>query len=93
MIDRRTVLIGAATLAAVRPAQSVTPDPGVPPKTLPTERVLGIGGLFFRSQDPEKLAQWYQFNLGIDPMTTTLRDPTGRPQFLVDVRDPIKELV
>jgi hypothetical protein len=32
-------------------------------------------------------------NLGIDPMTTTLRDPTGRPQFLVDVRDPIKELV
>lgn len=32
-------------------------------------------------------------NLGIDPMTTTLRDPTGRPQFLVDVRDPIHELV
>ena len=32
-------------------------------------------------------------NMGIDPMTTTLRDPTGRPQFLVDVRDPIHELV
>jgi hypothetical protein len=32
-------------------------------------------------------------NLGIDPMTTTLRDPTGRPQFLVDIRDPMKELV
>lgn len=32
-------------------------------------------------------------NLGIDPMGTTLRDPTGRPQFLVDMRDPIKELV
>ncbi|HEY0984847.1 MULTISPECIES: DUF1501 domain-containing protein [unclassified Schlesneria] len=32
-------------------------------------------------------------NLGIDPMTTTLKDPTGRPQFLVDHRDPIMELV
>ncbi|MGO9930583.1 MAG: VOC family protein [Steroidobacteraceae bacterium] len=32
----------------------------------PTERVLGIGGLFFRSRDPKKLAQWYQLNLGID---------------------------
>lgn len=32
-------------------------------------------------------------NMGIDPMTTTLRDPTGRPQFLVDIRDPIHELV
>jgi hypothetical protein len=32
-------------------------------------------------------------NLGIDPMTTTVNDPTGRPQFLVDHRDPIVELV
>jgi hypothetical protein len=32
-------------------------------------------------------------NLGIDPMSTVLRDPTGRPQFLVDVRDPMRELV
>jgi hypothetical protein len=32
-------------------------------------------------------------NLGIDPMHTTLRDPTGRPQFLVDHRTPMPELV
>ena len=32
----------------------------------PAERVLGIGGLFFRSRDPEKLTQWYQVHLGID---------------------------
>ncbi len=32
-------------------------------------------------------------NLGIDPMTTTISDPTGRPQFLIDHRDPIHELV
>jgi len=33
-----------------------------------TERVLGIGGLFFRSRDPKQLAQWYQLHLGIDPV-------------------------
>lgn len=32
-------------------------------------------------------------NLGVDPMSVTLKDPTGRPQFLVDRRDPITELV
>ena len=32
-------------------------------------------------------------NLGIDPMTTTLVDPTGRPHYLVDKREPIRELV
>ncbi len=31
-------------------------------------------------------------NLGIDTASTTLIDPTGRPQFLVD-RDPIAELI
>ncbi len=32
-------------------------------------------------------------NLGIDPMTVTLKDPTGRPQFLIDRREPITELI
>jgi hypothetical protein len=32
-------------------------------------------------------------NLGIDVMNTTIPDPTGRPQFLVDVREPMKELI
>lgn len=32
-------------------------------------------------------------NLGIDVMNTTLSDPTGRPQFLVDLREPMRELV
>ena len=31
-------------------------------------------------------------NMGIDPMSTTLRDPSGRPQFLVDVREPLREV-
>lgn len=32
-------------------------------------------------------------NLGIDPQATTLIDPTGRPQYLVDHREPVRELV
>src|SRR4051812_37524452 len=36
------------------------------------ERALGIGGVFFRAQDPKGLADWYRVNLGIDAM-----DPDG----------------
>jgi hypothetical protein len=31
-------------------------------------------------------------NLGIDPAVTTINDPTGRPQFVID-RSPMRELV
>lgn len=30
------------------------------------EKVTGIGGVFFRAKDPDKLAQWYADNLGVD---------------------------
>jgi glyoxylase I family protein len=30
------------------------------------QRVTGIGGLFFRSNDPAALGQWYKEHLGID---------------------------
>ena len=29
------------------------------------ERILGIGGVFFRAKDPKGLARWYQEHLGI----------------------------
>ena len=32
------------------------------------ERVVGIGGFFFRAGDPEALAAWYEANLGIPSM-------------------------
>ena len=41
----------------------------------------------------QELVATVYHNLGIDPMTTTIQDPTGRPQFLLDHRDPIRELV
>ncbi|WP_225899877.1 VOC family protein [Croceicoccus gelatinilyticus] len=30
-------------------------------------RVLGMGGLFFRSSDPDALAAWYKEHLGVGP--------------------------
>jgi predicted enzyme related to lactoylglutathione lyase len=30
------------------------------------EKVTGIGGVFFKTKDPERMAAWYQANLGID---------------------------
>jgi len=71
MVDRRTVLISAAALAAIKTAEGVARDTTVEVQMdSPSERVLGIGGLFFRSRDPKKLAQWYQLHLGIDPVPT-----------------------
>ena len=29
------------------------------------KRVAGIGGIFFKSEDPDKLYQWYETHLGI----------------------------
>lgn len=34
-------------------------------------KVLGIGGLFFRSENPEQLAKWYETHLGISPVPTS----------------------
>lgn len=30
------------------------------------KRVTGIGGIFFKAQDPEKLSEWYQKHLGLN---------------------------
>lgn len=32
------------------------------------ERVLGIGGLFFRAADPQALSEWYEQHLGVNPV-------------------------
>jgi glyoxylase I family protein len=40
------------------------------------EKVLGIGGLFFRAKDAKKLAAWYETHLGI-ALTPTSYD--GKP--------------
>jgi len=30
------------------------------------KRVIGIGGIFFKAENPKALAEWYQTHLGID---------------------------
>ena len=31
------------------------------------KRVVGLGGVFFRSKDPKALYEWYRVHLGIEP--------------------------
>jgi len=38
------------------------------------ERVTGIGGFFFRSQDPQALALWYQERLGVKTVPQSYGD-------------------
>ena len=35
------------------------------------EKVLGIGGVFFRAKDPDALTTWYAQHLGIAPSPTS----------------------
>jgi len=38
------------------------------------EKVLGIGGVLFRSRDPKALAQWYRDHLEVTPVTDNYTD-------------------
>ena len=37
--------------------------------------VKGIGGLFFKAQDPSGVAKWYEDNLGIKLVPETYEEP------------------
>jgi catechol 2,3-dioxygenase-like lactoylglutathione lyase family enzyme len=67
-IDRRQTLLFAPTLFALAasPGAGGAETAAAPAR----ERVLGIGGFFFRGKDPAALAKWYQDHLGIDPIPT-----------------------
>jgi glyoxylase I family protein len=45
-------------------------DPSSAPAIRQTQRVTGIGGLFFRANDPAALARWYKDKLGVDLVPT-----------------------
>jgi glyoxylase I family protein len=44
------------------------------------EKVTGIGGFFFRAEDPDALARWYAENLGVDPIPMAEGEPAWRQQ-------------
>src|SRR5690606_21933513 len=45
------------------------------------EKVLGIGGMFFRAQDPEALTHWYTAHLGIDILEAVWQQQAGPTVF------------
>jgi glyoxylase I family protein len=60
---RKLLSLGYLVWFAVAP---VVAEPGrTRPPEDQREKVLGIGGLFFRSQNPKVLAKWYRDNLGV----------------------------
>ena len=61
-----------------------------PPST-ERQKVLGIGGLFFRSRDPSALAQWYEKHLGIALTPTSYDAEPWRQEAGVTVFAPFKE--
>ena len=50
------------------------------------ERVTGIGGIFFKSRDPEALADWYAAHLGVP-----VQDGGGATFAFADMDDPGRE--
>jgi predicted enzyme related to lactoylglutathione lyase len=44
------------------------------------ERVLGIGGLFFRARDPEGLAGWYEEHLGVNRVPQSYEEDPWRQE-------------
>jgi glyoxylase I family protein len=58
-IERRALLMLAA--AGTLAAHTV----GAAAEEADAEKVLGIGGFFFRARDPKSLGAWYRDNLGI----------------------------
>jgi catechol 2,3-dioxygenase-like lactoylglutathione lyase family enzyme len=48
------------------PSQAGHSSSSPPVEGAPIEKVLGIGGLFFRSKNPKVLSHWYRDHLGIN---------------------------
>lgn len=44
------------------------------------QKVLGIGGIFFKSSDPAGLSAWYEKHLGVSMPPTTYNDPDWQQQ-------------
>ncbi len=78
---------GSALLPAVGRLDAATqatpaPKPAAPSPTpsADREKVLGIGGFFFRAKDPAALTKWYDEHLGITPSPTTMDSPVWTEQ-------------
>src|SRR6267378_6763853 len=55
------------------------------------EKVTGIGGFFFRAQDPKALGRWYQQQLGISLTPSSYEDSVWQQDAGPTVFDPQPE--
>jgi glyoxylase I family protein len=80
--QRREMLkvLTAAAGSALLPGSFAFAEPTPAAGDLPKERVTGIGGFFFRAQDPKTLAQWYQDHLGVFVIPHSANDPVWQQQ-------------
>lgn len=83
-ITRRTALTLAAGAASV--ATGAKAKEG---ETM--ERVLGIGGFFFRAKDPKSLAKWYDDNLGVSVVPESYEGESWKTEGGTTVFAPFKE--
>ncbi len=69
--------IGAAVLCAALPAAAIADGQtgkGEGGETVQRQKVLGIGGLFVRSDNPAALTAWYEKHFGINRTPTSYDD-------------------
>lgn len=91
--QRRELLtaLTAAAGSALLPGSFATAEQ-MPAANHPTkETVIGIGGFFFRAQDPKALEQWYQDHLGISMTPKTESDTVWQQQAGPTVFSPFPE--
>ena len=82
------IILPRNEFAMAAPPSAPTADSAAPanaaaknePKGTEMEKVVGIGGLFFRAKDPKALAQWYQQHLGIALTPTTEKGEPWRQE-------------
>lgn len=55
------------------------------------ERVVGVGGFFFKAKNPKALAQWYEANLGIPPVPGEYDAPSWETEAGTTVFAPFKQ--
>jgi len=55
------------------------------------EKVTGIGGMFFRAADTDKLAQWYEENLGVTRVPSDYDSPCWKQEAGETVFAPFKQ--
>ena len=56
-----------------------------------TEKILGIGGVFFRAKDPKALADWYEAHFGIDKVPMDYDTPAWQQKAGTTVFAPFAE--